>query len=132
MASKKNKKVTSIDYYFEIENQNKTFLVLENLLYLDYDIEVIHHKEESPVFIIIIIIFFALLFLGVIGLSIYIIRKSNRGTKSKYIDYQKEEPSPLYPPNQHYNSAHQIPPEIVNSNETGYSSGINQQNGYSS
>ena len=129
---KNNKTVTSVDYYYEIENQNKTFLVLENLLYPDYMIEVTHHKEESPVFIIIVIVIFALLFLGVIGFSVYMIRKSNRGTKSKSIDYQKEEPSPLYPPNQPYDSTQPIPPEVTNSNETGYSSGINQQNGYSS
>ena len=75
--------------------------------------------------------------------------KRKKKNKSENIDFQKEkkeEPSPLYPPNQTYDSTQAntvpmqqppyvpqpIPPEEANSNDTGYSSGIGQQDGYSS
>ena len=67
-------------------------------------------------------------------------------TTSKSIDFKKEEPSPLYPPNQPYDSTQAnttpmqqppyvlqpIPPEVANSDAIGYSSGMGQQDGYSS
>ena len=78
--------------------------------------------------------------------------KTKKKKESKNIDFQKEkekkmeEPSPLYPPNQTYDSTQAntlpmqqppyapqpIPPEVMNSNDTGYSSGMDQQDGYSS
>ena len=140
-GSKSHKKINSVDYYYEIENQNKSFLVLENLLYPDYDIEVAHHQKESYVLIIIVVIIILIPFFGIIGFSIYMIRISNK-KKSNSIDFQKEEPSSLYPLNQPYNSTQNndiqiqtpplkaIPPEVANSNETGYSTGMGQQNGY--
>ena len=144
-GSKRHKNIDSVDYYYEIKNKNKSFLVLENLLYSDYNIKVTHHKKESYVLIIIIVVIFLILFIGVIVFSIYMIRISNK-KKSNTIDFQKEEPSSLYPPNQTYNSTQNndiqmqtspympqpIPPEVANSNETGYSSEMGQQNGYSS
>jgi hypothetical protein len=144
-GTKRNSKIKTVDYFFEIKNQNKRFLVLENLLYPDYVIEVTHHKKDSLALIIIIVVIFFLLFFGVMGFAIYCIIKTNRNKKSNTIDFQKEEPVAPYPPNQPYDSKQNndipiqqlpyspqlIPPEVENSNETGYSSGINQQNGSS-
>ena len=72
--------------------------------------------------------------------------KDKKRIESKSIDFKKEEPSPLYPPNQTYDSTQAntipmqqppyvpqpIPPEEAKSNDTGYSSGMGQQDGYSS
>ena len=142
----KTSKKSSKDLYFEIEKQNKKYLVLENLLYKGYDIEVTHHKHNPKIWIIILIILFFVLWTGVAIFCFYFNRKNKKRIKSEDIDFKKEEPSPLYPPNQAYDSTQTntiqmqqppyvpqpIPPEEAKSNDTGYSSGIGQQDGHSS
>jgi hypothetical protein len=145
-TGKKSKKITSIDLYFEIEKQNKKYLVLENLLYQGYDIEVTHHKYNPITWMIVLIVIFCVIWIGLASFAIYRVFIKKR-TKSNTIDFKKEEPSPLYPPNEPYDSTkadttpmqqqppyvpQPIPPEVANSNETGYSSGMGQQEGYSS
>ena len=91
-----------------------------------------------------------MLWLSGASFALYSIYKKKKRVKSENIDFKKEkkeeEPSPLYPPNQTYDSTQAntvpmqqppyvpqpIPPEEANSNDTGYSSGIGQQDGYSS
>ena len=146
-GKKNNKKITSIDLYFEIEKQNKKYLVLENLLYEGYEIEVTHHKNNPITWVIVFIVIFVVLWVGLASFAIYTVYKRKKRIKSNTIDFKKEEPSPLNPPNQPYDSAQAdttpmqqqppyvpqpIPPEETNSNETGYSSGMGQQEGYSS
>ena len=148
-GKKNNKKITSIDLYFEIEKQNKKYLVLENLLYKGYEIEVTHHKHNPNTIVIIVIVIFFILWVSGASFALYSVCKKKKRIESKNIDFQKEtkeEPSPLYPPNQTYDSTQAntvpmqqppyvpqpIPPEEANSNDTGYSSGIGQQDGYSS
>ena len=85
--------------------------------------------------------------LSIASFAIYSVCKKRKQTQSKIIDFKKEEPSPLYPPSQPYDSTQAnttpmqqqppyvlqpIPPEVANSDETGYSSGMGQQDGYSS
>ena len=143
-----NNKITSISLYFEIEKQDKKYIVLENLLYRGYYIEVFHHKYNlkggGEIFLYICI----LLGVGIISLMFYIsiCKIKKKEINSKSINFQKEEPSPLYPPSQPYDSTQAntipmqlpsyvpqpIPPEVANSNDTGYLSGMGQQNGYSS
>ena len=145
-GKKKSKNITSIDLYFGIEKQNKKYLVLENLLYQGYDIEVTHHKYNPITWMIVLIVIFCVIWIGLASFAIYRVFIKKR-TKSNTIDFKKEEPSPLYPPNQPYDSTkadttpmqqqppyvpQPIPPEVANSNETGYSSGMGQQEGYSS
>ena len=135
-------KNTSIKLYFEIEKQNKKYLVLENLLYQGYDIEVAHHKYNTKTGAIIFLVIFILLWISIISFSLYKVYKK-KAAKSKSIDFKKEEPSPLCPPNQPYDSTQAnitqmqeqpsyIPPEVANSDAIGYSSGMGQQVGYSS
>ena len=91
-----------------------------------------------------------MLWLSGASFALYSIYKKKKRVKSENIDFKKEkkeeEPSPLYPPNQTYDSnqantipmqqppyvPQPIPPEVANSNETEYSSGMGQQDGYSS
>ena len=142
-GTKKNKKITSIDYYYEIVNQNKTFLVLENLLYPDYEIEVTHHKEGEFLkkIIILLVVFFAVCFF-ILGLVLFLIFKdTKKKKKSESIDFQKGEPSPLCPPNEPYDSTQAnifpiqqppyIPPDASIPNEVGYSSGTGEKAYYS-
>ena len=94
--------------------------------------------------VILLIVFF--IFLGVSIVIIFIYRAcTKKKTKSKSIDFKKEEPSPLYPPNQPYDSTQAnttpmqqppyvlqpIPPEVANSDAIGYSSGTGPQGYYS-
>jgi len=147
---KKVKKTAhSKELYYEIKKQNKKYLVLENLLYKGYDIEVSHNRLSATTWMVIIVVI-VLIFMMIVGsIFIYFFCKSIKATKSENIDFKKEkkeEPSPLYPPNQTDDStqANTIPmqqpsyelqpitPEEANSNDTGYSSGMGQQEGYSS
>jgi hypothetical protein len=59
-TGKKHKKITSIDLSFEIEKQNKKYLVLENLLYEGNSIKVTHHKNNPKTALIITIVIFAI------------------------------------------------------------------------
>ena len=146
-GKKKSKNITSIDLYFGIEKQNKKYLVLENLLFKGYNLKVTHHKYNPIAWIIIVVVFAVVFWIGVGSFFLYRFCKNKKRTKSSDIDFKKEEPSPLYPPNQSYDSTQAntipmqqqppyvpqpIPPEVINSNETGYSSGMGQQEGYSS
>ena len=135
-TSKPSKKL-----YYEIKKQNKKYLVLENLLYQGYYIKVTHHKYHPKTWTIILLIIFFIFWIGVGSFALYIYCKNKKRTKSADIDFKKEEPSPLYPPNQTDDSTQAntipmqqqpIPPEEANSNDTGYSSGMGQQDGYSS
>ena len=96
--------------------------------------------------IIIAIVIFVIAFLLAIGYILYLFVFSKKKKSSKSIDNKKEEPSPLYPPNQTYDSTQAntiemqqqtpyapqpIPHESTYSNDTGYSSGIGQQGYYS-
>ena len=142
----KTSKKSSIDLYFEIKKQNKKYLVLENLLYKGYDIEVTHHKHNPKIWVIILIVLFFILWTGVAIFCFYFNCRNKKRIKSEDIDFKKEEPSPLYPPNQSSDSTQAntipmqqppyvpqpIPPEEAKSNDTGYSSGMGQQDGYSS
>ena len=148
--SKRRRKTTtskpSKTLYYEIKKQNKKYLVLENLLYQGYYIKVTHHKYHPYTWNIILLISFFILWIGFGSLGLYIYCKNKKRTKSEDIDFKKEEPSPLYPPNQTYDSTQAntipmqqpsyapqpIPPEEAKSNDTGYSSGMGQQEGYSS
>ena len=144
-------KITSITLNYEIKKQNKKYLVLENLLYEGYDIEVSHNRLSATTWIIIFVVIFCILWIIAAGFALYSICKNKKRTKSENIDFnkekeKKEEPSPLYPPNQTYDSTQAntipmqqppyvpqpIPPEVINSNNTGYSSEMGQQDGYSS
>jgi hypothetical protein len=142
-GKKTNKKITSIDLNFEIEKQNKKYLVLENLLYQGYEIEVNHHKHNPKTLMIILIVLFIVVWVSIASFAIYSVCKKRKQAKSKIIDFKKEEPSPLCPPNQPYDSTQAnitqmqeqpsyIPPEVANSDAIGYSSGMGQQDGYSS
>jgi len=130
-----NKIIKAIELHFEIEKQNKKYLVLENLLYKGYDIEVSHEKNSPMTWIYIFVVVFCLLWISVASFAIYSICKKKK-KQSNSIDFKKEnkeEPSPLYPPNQTYDSTQantiQMQQPIYN---TGYSSGMGQQDGYSS
>jgi hypothetical protein len=149
-SSKKRKtvkKTIAMDLYFEIKKQNKKYLVLENLLFKGYNLKVTHHKYNPIAWIIIVVVFAVVFWIGVGSFFLYNFCKNKKRTKSSDIDFKKEEPSPLYPPNESYDSTQAntipmqqqppyvpqpIPPEVLNSNETGYSSGMSQQEGYSS
>jgi len=144
---KSDGKITSVTLFFDIEKQNKRYLVLENPLYQDHYLEVYHHKKDpSKVRIVgwIIGAIFCILFISYI---IYTLKTADKKTTSQSTDNKKETPSPLYPPNQTYDSTQAntiemqqqppyapqpIPPESTYSNDTGYSSGMGQQDGYSS
>ena len=144
-GKKTNKKITSINLYFEIKKENKKYLVLENLLYKGYTIEVTHHKTNILVWVIVAIVIVLLLFLVVGSLVIYDVCKKKKKLKSESINFKKEEPSPLYPPTETYDSTQgntiqmqqplyvpqPIPPEVANTNDTGYSSGTGEQGYYS-
>ena len=136
-----------MNLHFEFEKQNKKYLVLENLLYQGCSIEVTHHKNNPNITPIIIYVLIAIFIAIMISLFLYVICRTRKLKNSKIIDYKKEEPSPLYPPSQPYDSTQAnttpmqqqppyvlqpIPPEVANSDETGYSSGMGQQDGYSS
>ena len=150
LSGKKGSKINTFELSFEFEKQNKKYQVLENLLYQGYYIEV-KHNSYSPIVSTVLWIIFAVLLNGsaVIYLVYKYFYKNKKRIESKNIDFQKEkkeEPSPLYPPNQTYDSTQAntipmqqppyvpqpIPPEVINSNDTGYSSGMSQQDGYSS
>ena len=148
---KVKRKANSKELYYEIKKLNKKYLVLENLLYEGYDIEVSHNRLSATTWIIIIVVIVMIFFAIIAGVFVYFFCYSTKGTKSENIDFnkekeKKEEPSPLYPPNQTYDSTQAntipmqqppyvpqpIPPEVINSNNTGYSSEMGQQDGYSS
>ena len=74
-AANKN---TSIKLYFEIEKQNKKYLVLENLLYQGYDIEVAHHKYNTKTGAIIFLVIFILLWISIISFSLYKVYKKKK------------------------------------------------------
>jgi len=142
----KHKKVTSVDYYFAIKKENKKYLVLQNLLYRKYTIEVSHHKINPYTIINLLVILFFVLFITFGIVFIYTFYKHMKRVNSESIDFKKEEPSPLYPPTETYDSTQAnttpvqqpplalqpIPPEVANTNDTWYSSGMDQQDGYSS
>lgn len=146
-GKKKNKKTTSITKYFEFENKKTRYLILENLLYQEHTLEVTHHKTNPMVWVIIVIIIFVIAFLAaLIGIIFYVFYTIKKNKTSKSTDNKKETPSPLYPPNQTYDSTQAntiemqqqppyapqpIPPESTYSNDTGYSSGMGQQGFYS-
>ena len=146
---KVKRKANSKELYYEIKKLNKKYLVLENLLYEGYDIEVSHNRLSATTWIIIFVVIFCILWIIAAGFALYSICKNKKRIESKSIDFKKEkkeEPSPLYPPNQTYDSTQAntipmqqppyvpqpIPPEVINSNNTGYSSEMGQQDGYSS
>ena len=148
-SKKVKRKANSKELYYEIKKQNKKYLVLENLLYEGYDIEVNHHRYNPKTWIIIFLVIFFILWISGTSFGIYTYCKNKKRTKSENIDFKKdkkEEPSPLYPPNQNDDSTQAntipmqqpsyapqpIPPEEAKSNDTGYSSGMGQQDGYSS
>ena len=146
-GKKKNKKTTSVTLYFEFENKKTRYLILENLLYQEHTLEVTHHKTNPMVWVIIGIIIFVIAFLAILGFIFYVFYTNKKNKTSKSTDNKKETPSPLYPPNQTYDSTQAntiemqqqppyapqpIPPESTYSNDTGYSSGMGQQDGYSS
>ena len=130
----------------KLKNKIKKYLVLGNLLFQGYYIEVSNHKDKPKDNTLSIILFVLILLIVTGCLVLYSYLKRKQRTKSKSIDFtKKEEPAPLYPPNQPYSSSQindtsiqqpsapqPIPPEVMDSNETGYSSGMGQQNGYSS
>ena len=106
-SGKKHKKfkTTSIDLYYEIKKQNKKYLVLENLLYEGYDIEVNHHRYNPKTWIFIFLVIFFILWISGTSFGVYTYCKNKKRTKSENIDFnkekeKKEEPSPLYPSNQ--------------------------------
>ena len=57
-GKKSRKKTTSVTLYFEFEKQNNRYLVLENILYQEHNLEVTHHKINPMTWIIIAIIIF--------------------------------------------------------------------------
>ena len=79
-------------------------------------------------------------------LFIHFVKKKKQSNSIDFKKENKEEPSPLYPSSQPYDSTQantiqmqqplyvppSIPAEVLNSNNTGYSSGMVQQDGYSS
>jgi len=89
-GKKKNKKITSLILYFEIEKQNKKYLVLENLLFQEYYIEVSHNKDMPTDNLIIIIIGFIAIFLFAGCCFLYVYLKNRQRTKSKSIDFKKK------------------------------------------
>ena len=66
-----NKSIKSIELYFEIEKQNKKYIVLENLLYKGYDVKVSHNKNSPMTWIYIFVVVFCLLWIGVASFAIY-------------------------------------------------------------
>ena len=58
LTTKSNKKVTSLKLYFEIKKQNKKYLVLENIIYKGYEIEVNHHKNNPQIGYMFSLLFF--------------------------------------------------------------------------
>ena len=77
-GKKTSKKITSIDLYFTIEKQNKKYLVLENLLYEGYDIEVTHHKHNPITWIIVFVVIFSVLWVGLASFAIYTVCKKKK------------------------------------------------------
>jgi len=143
-GKKNNKKTIAITLYFEFENKKTRYLILENPLYQQHTLEVTHYKTNPMVWVIIGIIIFVVVFLGFLGIIFYVVYTNEKNKKST--DNKKETPSPLYPPNQTYDSTQAntiemqqqppyapqpIPPESTYSNDTGYSSGMGQQGYYS-
>jgi len=103
-GKKNNKKITSITLYFKFENKKTRYLILENPLYQKHTLKVTHHKTNPMLWIIIGIILFVIAFLSVLGLALYVVYKNKKNETSKSTDNKKEKPSPLYPPNQTYDS----------------------------
>ena len=79
----KSKKITSIALTFEFEKQNKKYLVLENLLYEGYLIEVKNTSYNPKVFAVIMTII-SLLILGA-AVSFYIYMRFCKEKKKKRI-----------------------------------------------
>ena len=149
-SGSKHFKTYTFKLSFEFGKQNKKYLVLENIIYKGYQIEVKNTIYNPRVLTIILIILSVLILVASLIFYVYYkFFKNKKRIESKSIDFKKEkkeEPSPLYPPNQTYDSTQAntipmqqppyepqpIPPEVMNSNDTGYSSGMGQQDGYSS
>ena len=74
-GKKSSKKITSIDLYFEIEKQNKKYLVLENFLYQGYDIKVTHHKHNPIIWVILFIVIFFVVWIGLASFALYTVCK---------------------------------------------------------
>ena len=129
-GTKKSLELISVTLYFEIKKQNKAYLVLDNLLFQDHYIVVSHNKDmpkEDPKDNTVGIILAIIAILILVGCIIfYVYLKIKQRTNSKSIDFKKEEPSSLYPPQANDTPMQQppyepqpIPPEAINSNETG-------------
>jgi len=149
-SGSKHFKTYTFKLSFEFGKQNKKYLVLENIIYKGYQIEVKNTIYNPRVQTIILIILSVLILVASLIFYVYYkFFKNKKRIESKSIDFKKEkkeEPSPLYPPNQTYDSTQAntipmqqlpyepqpIPPEVMNSNDTVYSSGMGQQDGYSS
>ena len=70
-TTKSNKKVTSLKLYFEIKKQNKKYLVLENIIYKGYEIEVNHHKNNPQIWIYVLVIIFCILWIAGANFGVY-------------------------------------------------------------
>ena len=89
-TTKSNKKVTSLKLYFEIKKQNKKYLVLENIIYKGYEIEVNHHKNNPQIWMYALVIIFCILLIAGASFGVYTHCKNKKKKNLKILIFKKK------------------------------------------